>query len=75
MPVRRFIFITWEIILQCAVCYFEIQKDDKNSYFSCDNPKGAVPPGNETIVSFKFKPPAMDPLIVKEINNLLRGIF
>lgn len=36
-------------------------KDDR---FSCDNPKGTAAPGSETIVTFTYKPPEVDPLIV-----------
>jgi hypothetical protein len=36
-------------------------KDDR---FTCDNLKGTAAPGAETIVTFTFKPPEIDQLIV-----------
>lgn len=49
---------------------FEIimPKDDKFAYFSCDNLKNVIVSGQETIVNFKFKPPVVDPFIVKTKN-------
>ena len=38
-------------------------------YFECDQPKGTVAGGVETIVSFKFKPPQVDTLL-KDIGAL-----
>lgn len=38
-----------------------LQKEDK--YFECDLPKNAVNSGAETVITFKFKPPQVDPLL------------
>lgn len=38
-----------------------MQKEDK--YFECDLPKNAVNSGAETVITFKFKPPQVDPLL------------
>ena len=34
--------------------------EGNNTYFSCDNQKGTVSGGQETIVTFQFKPPQQD---------------
>lgn len=46
--------------------HFQLTNDP---YFECDQPKGAVPGGTETVVSFKFKPPQVDTLL-KDIESL-----
>jgi len=51
-------------------CSYEIAPKVANDpYFECDQPKGAVPGGTETVCSFKFKPPQVDPLL-KDIGAL-----
>ena len=35
----------------------------QDTYFECDNMKGAVNGGQEQIVKFTFKPPSIDPLL------------
>lgn len=47
-----------------------LPKDDK--YFVCDNLKGAVTAGNETVISFVFKPPQSDPFIapIEELKKI-----
>lgn len=50
-------------------CSFEITPRGADPYFECDVPKGAVPGGQEAIVTFKFKPPQVDTLL-KDIGAL-----
>ena len=38
-------------------------KDDKYSYFACDNLKGNITSAKEEIVAFTFKPPKPDTFI------------
>lgn len=38
-----------------------IQKDDR---FQCDNLKGVVAAGTETVVTFTYKPEPLDPMLV-----------
>ena len=46
--------------------YLQVANDP---YFECDPAKGTVAGGQETIVSFKFKPPQVDALL-KDIGAL-----
>ena len=46
-----------------------VQVGGTDPYFECDQPKGTVAGGTETVVSFKFKPPQVDSLL-KDIDAL-----
>ena len=51
---------------------YEIILDKDCSYFTCDNPKGAINSGSEVILTFTYKKPEGDPL-TKDI-KCLKGI-
>ena len=51
---------------------YEIILNKDDAYFTCDNPKGGVNGGTETVISFNFKKPNPDP-ITKDI-DCLKGV-
>lgn len=51
---------------------YEINLNKDDPYFTCDNPKGGVNGGTETVITFNFKKPTPDP-ITKDI-DCLRGV-
>lgn len=55
---------------------FEFNQPGDDKYFECDNPKGALSGGQETVISFKFKPPEVDPLLkdIKEVRSIGRWV-
>lgn len=44
-------------------CLLFVCVQSQDTYFECDNMKGAVTGGQEQIVKFTFKPPSIDPLL------------
>jgi hypothetical protein len=55
---------------------FEFNPPGDEKYFECDNPKGALSGGQETVISFTFKPPDVDPLLkeIKEVRSIGRWV-
>lgn len=55
---------------------YEIVAPAGEKYFECDNLKGVLAGGQEVIVSFKFRPPEVDPLLreIKEIRSIGRWV-
>jgi hypothetical protein len=55
---------------------YEFNPPPNDKYFECDNPKGAIGGGQEVIVSFKFNPPEVDPLLkdIQEVRSIGRWV-
>lgn len=55
---------------------FDLIPPAGEKYFECDNPKGALSGGNEVVVSFKFNPPEVDPLLkdIPEVRSIGRWV-
>lgn len=55
---------------------FEFVAPPGEKYFECDNPKGVISGGQETVVTFKFNPPDVDPLLkgIKEVRSIGRWV-
>jgi len=55
---------------------YEFNAPAGEKYFECDNPKGAISGGQEIVVSFKFNPPEVDPLLkdIQEVRSIGRWV-
>ena len=55
---------------------FEFNPPGDDPYFECDNPKGVIASGQEVVVTFKFKPPEVDPLLknIQEVKSIGRWV-